>query len=101
MRLLFRVLCKLLAPVISGERLKRYISHKVSTELAQGPICIVYMHSTVQKADNCPGLSMLRWIYEELPPDCKERIRVVYFLHPGLRSRLVFATLGRFFLSGG
>ncbi|CAA7388561.1 unnamed protein product [Spirodela intermedia] len=99
---IFRIVGKFFpALVISGERLKRYISHKVLTELAEVPICIVYMHSTVQKADNCPGLSMLRWIYEELPPDCKERIRVVYFLHPGLRSRLALATLGRFFLSEG
>lgn len=69
--------------------------------MAEGPFCIVYMHSTVQKEDNSPGLTMLRWIYEELPEDYKDRLQVVYFIHPGLRSRLVFATLGRFLLSGG
>lgn len=89
------------APVISGERLKKYVFHKILTEGAEGPFCIVYMHSTVQKEDNSPGLTMLRWIYEELPEDYKERLQVVYFIHPGLRSRLVFATLGRFLLSGG
>uniref|UniRef100_A0A1D1YCR0 Ganglioside-induced differentiation-associated protein 2 n=1 Tax=Anthurium amnicola TaxID=1678845 RepID=A0A1D1YCR0_9ARAE len=99
---IFRIVGKFFpALAISGERLKKYVYHKIFTELPEGPICIVYMHSAVQKADNCPGLSVLRWIYEELPPDYKERINVVYFLHPGLRSRLVFATLGRFFLSGG
>ncbi|GMI78133.1 hypothetical protein like AT3G10210 [Hibiscus trionum] len=89
------------APVVSGERLKRYIYHKICSELPEGPFCIVYMHSTVQKEDNSPGATILRWIYEELPPEIKDRLQVVYFIHPGLRSRLVFATLGRFFLSGG
>lgn len=89
------------ALVISAERLKKYVFNKVCTELPEGPFCIVYMHSTVQKEDNNPGLTILRWIYEELPPDHKDRLQAVYFVHPGLRSRLVLATLGRFFLSGG
>lgn len=89
------------APVISAERLKKYVYKKICTELPEGPFCIVYMHSTVQKEDNNPGLTILRWIYEELPSDHKDRLQAVYFVHPGLRSRLVLATLGRFFLSGG
>ncbi|XP_072977740.1 uncharacterized protein [Typha angustifolia] len=89
------------APIISGERLKRYVFHKICTELAEGPFCIVYMHSTVKSEDNNPGMSVLRWIYEELPSEYKDRLEVLYFLHPGLRSRLAVATLGRLFLSGG
>ncbi|KAL8467563.1 hypothetical protein ACS0TY_030983 [Phlomoides rotata] len=89
------------APVISGERLKKYVFHKILTQMPEGPFCIVYMHTTVQKEDNSPGLTILRWIYEELPNDYKDRLQVVYFIHPGLRSRLLFATLGRFLLSGG
>lgn len=89
------------AQVVSAERLKRYVLHKIRSELPDGLYCIVYMHSTVQKEDNSPGLTILRWIYEELPPDFKDRLQTVYFIHPGLRSRLVIATLGRFFLSGG
>ena len=89
------------APVVSAERLKKYILHKIVSELAEGPFCIVYMHTTVQKEDNSPGITILRWIYEELPSDFKDRLQTVYFIHPGLRSRLLFATLGRFFLSGG
>ncbi|XP_047307685.1 ganglioside-induced differentiation-associated-protein 2 [Impatiens glandulifera] len=88
------------APVISSDRLKKYVFSKILTEVQEGPFCILYMHSTVQKEDNNPGLTILRWIYEELPSDVKDRLQVVYFLHPGLRSRLAFATLGRFFLSG-
>ncbi|KAL6987247.1 hypothetical protein U1Q18_012998 [Sarracenia purpurea var. burkii] len=99
---IFRIVGKYFpAPVICGERLKRYVFHKINTEMPEGPFCIVYMHSTVQKEDNNPGLTILRWIYEELPSDSKDRLQVVYFIHPGLRSRLVVATLGRFFLSGG
>ncbi|KAK9267044.1 hypothetical protein L1049_007402 [Liquidambar formosana] len=99
---IFRIVGKYFpAPVVSGERLKRYIFHKIFSELPEGPFCIVYMHSTVQKEDNSPGLTILRWIYEELPSDHKDRLQILYFIHPGLRSRLVFATLGRFFLTGG
>lgn len=99
---LFRIVGKYFpAPVISAERLKKYVFHKIFTELPEGPFSILYIHSTVQKEDNNPGMTILRWIYEELPGECKDRLQVVYFLHPGLRSRLVFGTLGRFFLSGG
>ncbi|EOY09060.1 hypothetical protein QUC31_010667 [Theobroma cacao] len=99
---IFRIVGKYFpAPVISGERLKKYIFHKICSELPEGPFCIVYMHSTVQKEDNSPGVTILRWIYEELPSEIKDRLQVVYFIHPGLCSRLVFATLGRLFLSGG
>ncbi|XP_075517780.1 uncharacterized protein LOC142552062 [Primulina tabacum] len=99
---IFRIVGKYFpAHVIPGERLKKYVFHKILIEMPDGPFCIVYIHSTVQKDDNSPGITILRWIYEELPDDCKDRLQVVYFIHPGLRSRLVFATLGRFLLSKG
>ncbi|KAJ9184948.1 hypothetical protein P3X46_004633 [Hevea brasiliensis] len=89
------------AQVVSGERLKKYIFHKICSELPEGPFCIVYMHTTVQKEDNSPGATILRWIYEELPSGYKDRLQVVYFIHPGLRAWLLIATIGRLFLSGG
>lgn len=99
---IFRIVGKYFpAQVVSAERLKKYIFQKICTEVPEGPFCIVYMHSTVQKEDNSPGITILRWIYEELPSEVKDRLQVMYFIHPGLRSRLVFATFGRFFLSGG
>ncbi|XVE95819.1 hypothetical protein REPUB_Repub02eG0166200 [Reevesia pubescens] len=99
---IFRIVGKYFpAPVVSGDQLKRYIFHNLCSELPEGPFCIVYLHSTVQKEDNSPGVTILRWIYEELPSEIKDRLQVIYFIHPGLRSRLFFATLGRFFLSGG
>lgn len=69
--------------------------------MPEGPFCIVYMNSAAQSDDNSPGITILRWIYEELPENYKDRLQVVYFIHPGIRSRLVLATLGRFLLSGG
>ncbi|KAH9679810.1 CRAL-TRIO domain-containing protein [Citrus sinensis] len=90
-----------LSPVVGGERLKKYIFHKICSELPDGPFCIVYMHTCVQKEDNYPGFTILRWIYEELPSRIKNRLQIMYFIHPGLWSRLAFATVGRFFLSGG
>ncbi|XP_009764367.1 uncharacterized protein LOC107795431 [Nicotiana tabacum] len=99
---IFRIVGKYFpAVVIDGERLKRYVFNKICSELPEEPFCIVYMHTTVQKEDNNPGLTILRWIYEDLPSEHKDRLQVVYFVHPGIRSRLVLATLGRFFLSGG
>ncbi|GLJ11765.1 hypothetical protein SUGI_0176410 [Cryptomeria japonica] len=89
------------APVISGERLKRYVYQKIFNSVSEGPFCILYIHTSVRREENSPGVSMLRWIYEELPSDYKERLQVVYFLHPGIRSRMLLATLGRYFLSGG
>ncbi|KAJ4779514.1 Ganglioside-induced differentiation-associated protein 2 [Rhynchospora pubera] len=89
------------APVVTVERLKRYVTQKINMDLAEGPFCIVYMHSKVQSGDNNPGMSVLRWIYEDLPSHFKDRLKVVYFLHPGIRSRLAMATLGRWFLTGG
>ncbi|XP_042486919.1 ganglioside-induced differentiation-associated protein 2-like isoform X1 [Macadamia integrifolia] len=99
---IFRIVGKYFpAPVVSCDRLKKYVFSKIFSELPEGPFCIVYMHSTVQKEDNSPGMTVLRWIYEDLPSEYKDRLNIVYFVHPGLRSRLVLATLGRLFLSGG
>ncbi|KAH9608189.1 hypothetical protein KSS87_015774 [Heliosperma pusillum] len=97
---IFRIVGKYFpASIISAERLKKYVFYKIYTQLPEGPFSILYMHTTVQKDENSPGMTILRWIYEDLPADIKDRLQVIYFLHPGLRSRLAFATLGRFFLS--
>ncbi|GAB4851712.1 hypothetical protein Ancab_031116 [Ancistrocladus abbreviatus] len=53
--------------VISAERLKKYVFHKIFSEIPEGPFCIIYMHTTVQQEDNSPGMTILRWIYEDLP----------------------------------
>ncbi|EPS74179.1 hypothetical protein M569_00575, partial [Genlisea aurea] len=97
---IFRIVGKYFsAPTVPVEVLRKYVVHKMM--VWEGPFCMVYLHSATQKEDNSPGIMVLRWIYEEVAEECKERLRVVYFVHPGLRSRLVLATLGRLFLSGG
>uniref|UniRef100_A0A453PWP8 CRAL-TRIO domain-containing protein n=1 Tax=Aegilops tauschii subsp. strangulata TaxID=200361 RepID=A0A453PWP8_AEGTS len=67
------------APVIDGGRLKRYVFHKLRTELPEGPFCILYVHTTLQSDDNNPGMTILRGIYEELPAEYKERLQIFYF----------------------
>ncbi|MED6172438.1 hypothetical protein PIB30_050132 [Stylosanthes scabra] len=47
--------------VVSPERLKKYVFHKICSELQDGLFCVVYMNSTVQQEDNSPGITILRW----------------------------------------
>ncbi|KAK8958365.1 hypothetical protein KSP40_PGU020862 [Platanthera guangdongensis] len=84
----------------SGNRIQRYLSYKIRSELSDGLFCILYMHTTMHKEDNNPGMFILRQMYEEMSLGYKEGLQVVYFLHPGLRSRLAITTLGRLLLSG-
>eukprot|EP00252_Welwitschia_mirabilis_P006004 TRINITY_DN16646_c0_g1_i1.p1 TRINITY_DN16646_c0_g1~~TRINITY_DN16646_c0_g1_i1.p1 ORF type:complete len:238 (-),score=45.27 TRINITY_DN16646_c0_g1_i1:351-1064(-) len=101
-RKLLRIIGKFFpAPVVDAERLKRFVAHKMSLAVPEGPFGIVYIHTGVKKEDNSPGISTLKYIYEDLPLDFKQRLQVVYFLHPGIRSWLVLGTLGRFMLSEG
>jgi hypothetical protein len=62
---------------------------------------VVYAHSLVDRGDNFPGLGAIRAAYESLPAAARERLRAVYFVHPGLQARLFFATFGRFLFSSG
>eukprot|EP00253_Pinus_taeda_P010374 PITA_10374 len=89
------------APLVSGQRLQKYVYNKVSNEIPEGLYCLVYIHTSVQRSENGPDVSTLWLIYEELLLASKERLQVVYFLHPGLQSRLFFATLGCSLLSAG
>ncbi|CAA6663252.1 unnamed protein product [Spirodela intermedia] len=56
-----------------------------------GPFVIVYVHTYVQRLENFPGPLAGR-------PD---NLEAVFFVHPGLQSRLFFATFGRFLFSAG
>lgn len=81
--------------------LKKYLEAMIFPLLEEKPFCLVYMHTHVQRAENFPGFSALRSIYEALPVAVKENLEAVYFVHPGLQSRLFFATFGRFLFRGG
>lgn len=89
------------APIVSSIRLRDYIQHKICRELQEENFCIAYFHTRVTRKDNYPGVFNLRWLYETLPGDVRQRLQVVYFVHPGLLSRTILGTLGRFFLSDG
>lgn len=83
------------------ETLRSFLERKVFPALGEAPFVVVYMHAYVQRAENYPGVSALRSVYEALPADVRDRIRAVYFVHPGLQARIFFATVGRFFFSAG
>eukprot|EP00262_Sarcandra_glabra_P017249 TRINITY_DN5838_c1_g1_i1.p1 TRINITY_DN5838_c1_g1~~TRINITY_DN5838_c1_g1_i1.p1 ORF type:complete len:213 (+),score=15.17 TRINITY_DN5838_c1_g1_i1:137-775(+) len=101
-RNILRIIGKLFpARVLNSEVVKNYLEEKAFKQLDAGPFCVVYVHTHVQRGDNFPGISTLRSIYEALPITVKENLETVYFIHPGLQTRLFFATFGRFLFSGG
>ncbi|XP_002968258.2 protein GDAP2 homolog [Selaginella moellendorffii] len=92
------------AAAFSKDKLHAYILHKLkflSVEAGGPSFVVVYFHTGVENSVNNPGLLTLRWLYESLPPESKHGIDAIYFVHPGLQSRLLLATLGRMFLSEG
>ncbi|MCO5605851.1 hypothetical protein L7F22_060035 [Adiantum nelumboides] len=90
------------APVVDNLRLKDFINHKVIKEIpSDEQFCIIYFHTKVSRKDNNPGVINLRSFYETLPMDVRQRLQVVYFVHPGLLARTLLGILGRFFLSDG
>ncbi|KQK00696.1 protein GDAP2 homolog [Brachypodium distachyon] len=83
------------------ESLKAYLRERVLPEVGEREFVVVYVHSLVDRGDNFPGLGAIRAAYESLPAAARDRLRAVYFLHPGLQTRLFFATVGRFLFSSG
>ncbi|KAH7849721.1 hypothetical protein Vadar_022118 [Vaccinium darrowii] len=86
---------------VSVEALKKYLEEKILPGLDERPFVVVYLHTGVQRRENFPGISALRSIYDAIPINVKDRIEAVYFLHPGLQSRLFLATFGRLVLRRG
>ncbi|XP_047311275.1 ganglioside-induced differentiation-associated protein 2-like [Impatiens glandulifera] len=80
---------------------KKYLDEMIFPKLENRPFCVVYFHSGVQRSENFPGISALRSIYEAIPLDVRENLEDVYFVHPGLQSKLFLATFGRFLFTGG
>ncbi|KAL3684271.1 hypothetical protein R1sor_002293 [Riccia sorocarpa] len=89
------------ATAIARERLKVYITNKLLREVKDSAYCIVYFHTRVDRGENSPGMLYMRKIYEDLPLALRQQLYAIYCVHPGLKSRLLLATLGRFFLSEG
>ena len=87
--------------MLSVEVVRKYLEERVFPRLGKKPFSVVYVHSGVQRSENFPGISALRSIYEAIPANVKENLEAVYFVHPGLQSRLFLATFGRFLFTGG
>ncbi|KAF9620849.1 hypothetical protein IFM89_015090 [Coptis chinensis] len=101
-RQILRVIGKFLpVRVLSSEALMKYLEEKIFPSLGERPFSVVYVHTSVQRSENFPGISTLRSIYEAIPVSIKENLEAVYFVHPGLQARLFLATFGRFLFSGG
>ncbi|XBH79376.1 hypothetical protein VPH35_105371 [Triticum aestivum] len=83
------------------EALKAHLRRRVLPEVGEREFVVVYMHSLVDRGDNFPGLGAIRAAYECMPAAAKEKLRAVYFVHPGIQARLFFATFGRFLFSSG
>ncbi|CAN6825470.1 unnamed protein product [Brassica oleracea] len=89
------------ARFLSLDVLKKYLEEKIFPRLGRKPFSILYIHTGVQRSENFPGISALRAIYDAIPVNVRDNLQEVYFLHPGLQSRLFLATCGRFLFSGG
>ncbi|CAI9753364.1 unnamed protein product [Fraxinus pennsylvanica] len=87
--------------LVSVEALKKYLENEVFPRLGGRPFAIVYVHTGVNKTENFQGISALKSIYEAIPIKIRENLEAVYFLHPGLQSRLFLATFGRLIFTSG
>ncbi|CDP01828.1 unnamed protein product [Coffea canephora] len=89
------------AKVVSVESVKKYLEKYIFPELEEEPFSIVYFNARVEKKDNFPGISALKSINDAIPVKVRNNLQAVYFVHPGLHSRLFLATFGRFIFTGG
>ncbi|KDP43715.1 hypothetical protein JCGZ_22342 [Jatropha curcas] len=89
------------ARFLNVDLVKSYLKEKIYPQLEKEPFSVLYVHTGVQRSENFPGISALRSIYDAIPINVKDNLHAVYFLHPGLQSRLFLATFGRFLFSGG
>lgn len=83
---------------MSSEALNKYLEDRILPELGDNPFSVVYVHTG---SENFSGASTLRAIYEAFPINVKDQVDAVYFLHPGLQTRLFLATFGRLLPSAG
>lgn len=86
---------------MSTEVLNKYLEEKIFANLKDKPFSVVYVNTGVQRNENFPGISTLRSIYDAIPINVRDNLEAVYFVHPGLQSRLFLATFGRFIFTGG
>lgn len=83
--------CSWTAKLVKMEALKRYLEENIFPTLAKSPFSVVYIHTGVERSRNFPGLLALRSICNAIPDQVRENLDKVYFLHPGLQSRLLLS----------
>uniref|UniRef100_A0A7N0UTD7 CRAL-TRIO domain-containing protein n=1 Tax=Kalanchoe fedtschenkoi TaxID=63787 RepID=A0A7N0UTD7_KALFE len=87
-----------LARSVSADALKKYLEAEIYPRLETKQFSVLYVNTGVERGENFPGISALRSILDAVPAGIKANIAAVYFLHPGLNSRLFLAAFGRLIL---
>ncbi|XP_020217609.1 ganglioside-induced differentiation-associated protein 2 [Cajanus cajan] len=101
-RKILRIIAKFLpARLVSVDVLNKYLEERIFPKLGKRKFAVLYVHTGVQRSENFPGISGLRWIYDAIPAAVKDNLEAVYFIHPGLQARLFLATFGRFLFNAG
>ncbi|KAG6388488.1 hypothetical protein SASPL_149916 [Salvia splendens] len=96
-RPLLRIIGKFFpARLVSAEATKKFLEDEIFPNLEGRPFSAVYVHTEVSRGDNFPGISALKSIYDAVPGG----LEAVYFLHPGIQSRLFLAAFGRLIFGG-
>lgn len=100
--IILRILAKFFpARDVSVDGVNKYLEEKIFPELEKRSFSVVYVHTDVEKSQNFPGISALRSFHDAIPANVIKNLHAVYFLHPGLQSRLFLATFGRFMFTSG
>ncbi|GMH25162.1 hypothetical protein Nepgr_027005 [Nepenthes gracilis] len=101
-RQILRVIGKFFpARILNVDVVKKYLEEKIFPSLEKRPFSVLYIHTNVEAAENFPGISALKSIYNAIPVDVKNNLETVYFLHTGIQVRLYFATFGCLIFTGG
>lgn len=90
---------KITARLVAVKTLNNYLEQQIYPALEARRFSVVYFHTGVTRAENFPGISALKSIYDVVPPQILANMDAFYFLHPGIQSRLFLATVGRFIFS--
>lgn len=99
--MIFGVLCGRSARIVSVEVVNKFLREKIFPDLENRPFAVLYFHTGVEKNENFLGISALRSLYDSIPAAVRQNLEAVYFVHPGLQSRLYLATVGRIMFTGG
>ncbi|XP_019172268.1 PREDICTED: ganglioside-induced differentiation-associated protein 2-like [Ipomoea nil] len=89
------------ARIVSVEVVNKFLREKIFPDLENRPFAVLYFHTDVEKNENFLGISALRSLYDSIPAAVRQNLEAVYFVHPGLQSRLYLATFGRIMFTGG